>query len=285
VKTRQNRVKVLNLKQDSMKPINFCTIFKNTTESMLVALVTLLALAGCTSLTQNVQQGNPTGNLTDNKWDYYNGTPIHYTSFSRGLYKKALTVRQETTDAFSAVFNAEKGRESATVDFNRRVIILKKFDDENAIDELIERTFGKSADKKKYKAWDVWYKSDDGKVHLAVNYKKQIYVTSYEEGDEIQQIAFYPSRYLACQKISKISGEKNQALVNSLLKTALVAGVQSYTSYSTTTYAGNYGNFGYAKTRDYSWAGDRSSDALDALFAGDGSSESIQRAWSGLNCW
>ena len=74
-------------------------------------------------------------------------------------------------------------------------------------------------------------------------------------------------------------------MIAALLKTALVAGVQSYTSYSTGTYTGSYGNFGYIQVRDYSWAGARAGDALTTLFNGSASAESINNAWNSLNCW
>ena len=66
---------------------------------------------------------------------------------------------------------------------------------------------------------------------------------------------------------------------------ALVAGVQSYTSYSNVSYNDAYGNFGYGTVRDYSWAGDRAGDALTTVFNGGADNASLQAAWSNLNCY
>ena len=244
-----------------------------------------IGLAGCANLQQNIQHGNPTKQVTDNRWDYYNGTPVHYTSFNRGLYKNALIVRQEPTDMFSTSLNLDKNSGVAVAEFNGKILSLNQLNDMLKIDRLIEKTFGVNADKKLYKHWDRWYESDDGKFLVAVNYSKQIVATSFDNGDTIQQIAYYPSRYLACKKIASIKKEVDSRVIKELLRTALVAGVQSYTSYTTTNLYSNYGNFGYAVTRDYSWAGARAGDALDTLFSGQYSDEKVSQAWNSLNCW
>ena len=89
-------------------------------------------------------------------------------------------------------------------------------------------------------------------------------------------ISFNIPSYLSMMGIPQIAA---------LVQTALVAGIQSYTSYSTVTYNDAYGNFGYGTVRDYSWAGDRASDALTTVFNGSADSASLQAAWSTLNCY
>ena len=147
-------------------------------------------------------------------------------------------------------------------------------------------------EKKWIKGYDRLYLSSDNNVYLGVNDFKQIIVLGYVENGENHDIAYYPSRFLACKKISMMQQAANAAIMAELVSTALVAGVQSYTSYSTTSSQGNissqYGNFGYmgtSTTRDYSWAGDRASDALDTIFTGNANMQTLNAAWDSMNCY
>ena len=251
----------------------------------LILMAISISISGCGILKQNIQHGNITGEVKDNKWDYYDGRPTHYTSYLLDVHKNTIMIKQEKTDSFSAIINIDKKRNFAIITYNNKTLTLKKFNDEVKVDYWIEKTYGVSANKTKYKGWDAWFESDDEKLKIAVSYSKQILLTSFEDGENMQHIGYYPSRYLACKKIANVKIEKDKRVVFDLLRTALVAGVQSYTSYSTTRYTTSYGDFGYAVSRDYSWAGDRAADALGALFSGEYSDGKIQQAWNGLNCW
>jgi hypothetical protein len=251
---------------------------------LLLSVFFATLLASCAGLPQNIQSGNQTGKVEDNRWDYFNGQATHYTSTIRSLYKDSLRVRNESTDSFSAAINIQKGRDVGVIDFNGKLIKLTRTDDKK-YDDLIERFRDRSIPKERYKAWSDYYSSEDGRLIVAVEYAKQIVLTSFEEGDTIQQISYYPSRYLACKKIAAVKAQNDKRIAAELLRTALVAGIQSYTSYSRTTVYDSYGNFGYGVTRDYSWAGDRAGDALSTLFAGQYSESGVQTAWQSLNCW
>lgn len=253
------------------------------TFSILFTLVVFLS--GCMQQTQHVQVGNPTGKVDDNKWDYYNGTPIHYTSFQRTVIKEGITTINEATDAFSGIFNLSKINEKGSVVFGDRTVILS-LSDEN------DFALVSGWEKEWIEGYDRLYLSSDQKVYVGVNDFKQIIVLGYLEDSENNDIAYLPSRYLACKKISMMQQAANAAIMAELVSTALVAGVQSYTSYSTTSSQGNissqYGNFGYmgtSTTRDYSWAGDRASDALDTVFSGNANMQTLNAAWDSMNCY
>jgi hypothetical protein len=125
-----------------------------------------------------------------------------------------------------------------------------------------------------------------GKYLVAIERRKQIVLTAHVgDNGRVDSISYRPSRYLACQKIASLAKSKDEAVTRALLATALVAGIQSYTSYSHSYVYDSYGNFGYAVTRDYGWAGDRAADALNVVFQGNTSSAQLQSAWQSMNCW
>jgi len=244
------------------------------------------AVASCGGLKQNVQVGNVTGKIADNKWDYYNGTPQHYTSIQRSIFKDGILTVNEVTDAFSGTFNFQESSEKASVVFNGETLIMTKLEDPN---ELVKGGW----EPKFLLGWNDFYISEDRKVYSAVQRTKQLVLFGkIQDSGERTDIAFHPSRYLACKKLALMKQTKDAAVMASLVKTALVAGVQSYTSYSTSSSQGNinsqYGNFGYTgntTTRDYSWAGDRASDALETVFSGSSDAQSLNAAWNSMNCW
>lgn len=239
-------------------------------KNILLAITFLVFISGCGGLNQNIQHGNITGNIEDNKWDYYDGQSVHYTSIKRRFYKNKVLVSDEKTDQFNGMVTLDKNKDIAYIIFNDKKFTLTRVP--------------KSLDNKKD---ENWYRSPvlNGFYFVGVNYQRQSIVTSYHVGDEFQQIEFLPSRYLACKKLAAVKKENDKQLAVNLLRTALVAGIQSYTSYSSTSYSSAYGDNGYTVTRNYSWAGDRASDALDFIFAGQLNNEKVQQAWDGLNCW
>ncbi len=239
-------------------------------KDILIILIASFFISGCGGLNQNIQRGNITGNVEDNKWDYYDGQPVHYTSVKRRLYKNKILVSDEKTDKFNGMVTIDKSKDIAYIIFNDKTFTLTR------VSKLLDN-----------KIHENWYRSAvmNGFYFVNVNYQNQSVMTSYHVGDEFQQIEFLPSRYLACRKIAAVKKEHDKKVAVDLLRTALVAGVQSYTSYSTTSYSSAYGDNGYSVTRDYSWAGDRASDALEFIFAGQLNNEKIQQAWNGMNCW
>ena len=244
------------------------------------------AVASCGGLKQNVQVGNVTGQISDNKWDYYNGTPQHYTSVLRDVYKDGLLVVNEQTDAFAGTFNFAESSEKASAVFNGETTILTKVDNPMELKTLA------GWNSKDIAHWSDVYFSEDKTVYGVVQRKKQIVLLGHLRDGTRTDYAFYPSRYLACKKLALMKQTQDAAVMASLVKTALVAGVQSYTSYSTSSSQGNinsqYGNFGYTgntTTRDYSWAGDRASDALETVFSGSTDAQSLNAAWNSMNCW
>ncbi len=247
-------------------------------------LAAIIIVSGCTSLQQNIQHGNATGRVDDNRWDYYNGSPTHYTSFNRSLVKNAIRITEENTDRFSMSSNIDKNRDTAILEFNGKAVTLYRITSKVIVDKNWHQ-FAKNWDTNFAKIWDEGFVTEDGKMMIAVSYTRQVVFLVFGDGDTRQQIAYYPSKYLACKKIAAVKNEQNAKVVRELLLTALVAGVQSYTSYSTSRVYTNYGNFGYAVTRDYSWAGARAGDALGTLFSGQYSEEKITQAWSSLNCY
>lgn len=259
--------------------------FLNLNLKAICRLGLVVFVVSSCGLNQNIQVGNTTGKVADNKWDYYNGSPQHYTSFQRSVTKSGMMIVNESTDAFSGNFNFQSGVDKASVEFNGTAIILNTVSSTQMIEDA-------GFSDKDVMGWDEFYASTDKTLFAAIQRTKQIGLLSLKGGDERTDIAFYPSRYLACKKLALMKQTKDAAVMASLVKTALVAGVQSYTSYSTSSSQGNinsqYGNFGYTgntTTRDYSWAGDRASDALDTVFSGGADTQSINAAWNSMNCY
>lgn len=255
-------------------------------KNIILLIFSIFMLSACMVQKQNIQLGNTTGKIVDNKWDYYNNTPIHYTSSGRSIYKNGLNVLNENTDAFTATFNLDKSSAIGSVVFNNNTYILK-----STSANYFKQVSGWA--QKDVNVWDRYYLTQDEKIFIAVQHRQQfIALSSYQENGDRLSIGYYPSRFLACRKIATLQNTQNIAMFNSLLKTALVAGVQSYTNYSTYngqgTIAGKYNNYGYTQTgtyRDYSWAGDRASDALSTIFSGNASMANLNNAWQNLNCW
>lgn len=257
---------------------------------LIFALV--LTISGCTQLKPNIQHGNSIGTVEGNKWDYYDGTPIPYTSNQRTTTKGDLFTANEMTDMFQAKVNAAKGSDKAILVMNDKTIVLSKFNKKEMFDDFFEKTkihFNNNRNLINGVTPGVapsnWYISEDKKYYLAVIESKQMILTFYLDSDNVQSINYYPSRFLACKKIAMVKQAKDSALATALLRTALTAGIQSYTNYATGTYTGAYGNFGYLTVRDYSWAGERAGEALGTLFAGQYNEENITKSWNALNCW
>jgi hypothetical protein len=251
-----------------------------------LVLVTILFLVTSCGVTQtiHVQQENTSGNAENNRWDYFTAKPVHYTSFQRTIVSNKMTVVNENTDAFSANVNINKMSEKAVIEFSGKIIHLTK-----ASVPQIKNWFESYMPETQYKSykdlgWDGYFISSDGSMLIAAQYEKQLFLlTTLEENST--QLVFLPSRYLACKKISNLQVAQSEAMAKALVKTALVAGVQSYTSYSYADVYDSYGNFGYATIRDYSWAGDRASDAISTVFDGDTSSSALSEAWDSLSCF
>lgn len=254
---------------------------------IVCGLITMVVLAACAPLKPNIQIGNTTGKIENNRWDYYDGRTVPYTSTQRSVTKTDLMTANEKTDMFQVNINAPKGSAQAVIIMNGETIRLSRFTDLEKKDHLFEKTKRHWQDRNSLNnsLYSDWYTSDDGKYYLIILESRQLVLTLYVDGDEGQSILYYPSRFLACKKIAMIKNEKDKAVVSQLLKTALVAGVQSYTNYATGTYSGSYGNFGYVTVRDYSWAGERAGEALGTLFSGQYSEEKITQVWNSLNCW
>ena len=254
---------------------------------ILLIAILLVVMTACAPLKTNIQSGNTTGKIEGNHWDYYDGRPVPYTSNQRSVTKNDVLTVNEATDMFQVTVNAETGSKKAVMVMNHVTITLARFSDVDKLDALYEKskrhwTKRGNLDNPLYTDW---YVSDDGKYYLVILKSKQIALTMYVNGDEVQSINYYPSRFLACKKIAIVKNESDRAVALALLRTALVAGVQSYTNYSTGSYSGAYGNFGYVSVRDYSWAGERAGEALGTLFSGQYSEEKIHLAWNSLNCW
>lgn len=252
----------------------------------LKAIILCVILSSCMQQTLHVQQGNPTGLVKDNKWDYYNGIPIHYTSYQRDITKDGILVVNEVTDAFSGTFNLDKSKQKGSLLFNGQTIIVTAA----SADQIRQKRSNWSDTM--VNSYDKLYTAEEGDVYVAVHHNNQAVIVGYVENGNDVDIGYLPSRYLACKKISMMQQAANAAIMAELVKTALVAGVQSYTSYSTSnnsgTIYGSNGNFGYvgtSTTRDYSWAGDRASDALDTVFSGNANMQTLNAAWDSMQCY
>jgi hypothetical protein len=269
------------------RPINM------TKAKLMIAYAFLTMMMGCMTVEQNIQPDNTSGKIADNRWDYYNAVPVHYTSTQITVYQDQLALKNEMTDAFSGTLTVNDRKKNAYILFNDKTIKLDQFTDQRTKDSWVKLFVPEGVQKDQfghkrqdYYAWTDWYQDKSGKYALFIQRNKNILFTAFRETpDRTQTIGYLPSRYLGCKKIAELMKASNQRQVAALLQTALVAGVQSYTNYSTVSYSDSYGNFGYGTARDYSWAGDRASDALSTVFNGSADSASLQAAWSSLNCY
>lgn len=264
-----------------------------TKAKLMIAYAFLTMMMGCMTLEQNIQPGNTSGKVADNSWDYYNSVPVHYTSTQSTIYQDQMDLKTELTDAFSGTLTVNDQKKVAYIVFNDKIIKLNKFTDQKTKDSWIKLMAPIEAKKdyngndiQLYYAWKDWYQDKSGKYALFLQRETNVVLTLFREtSSKTFAVGYLPSRYLACKKIVELINASNQRQIAALLQTALVAGVQSYTSYSTVSYSDGYGNFGYGTARDYSWAGDRASDALSTVFNGSADSASLQAAWSSLNCY
>jgi hypothetical protein len=251
-----------------------------------LALVSILFLATSCGVNQtiHIQQENTSGDAKNNRWDYFTAKPVHYTSATRTVVSNNMMVINEQTDAFSANVNIDKMSKKAVMEFSGKIINLTKA----SVPQITNwfESFMYKTEHTSYKdlGWSDYFISSDGEIMAAVHYEKQLFLLLTLK-ETSTQLLFYPSRYLACKKISALQVAQSEAMARSLLQTALVAGVQSYTSYSYADVYDSYGNFGYATIRDYSWAGDRASDAISTVFDGDASSSALSEAWDSLSCY
>ena len=158
-----------------------------------LGVLSFLVVTGCANQQQHIQRGNSTGIIADNRWDYYDATPIHYTSYQRSAYKENILVMNERTDAFSSTVNLSKRDTKGAITFRDKVIILKLIDDDSKIDKIIDSFAIPRIDRGVYKTWSRWYESQDGKLHVAIHTEKQIVLTVYEDIDgQINTIAYLP---------------------------------------------------------------------------------------------
>jgi hypothetical protein len=192
------------------------------------------------------------------------------------------------TDMFQVKVNASRVSDKAILVMNDKTIVLDRFNNKEMFDDLFEKTkvhFNNNRNLIDGVTPSQWYISKDRKYYLAVIESKQMILTFFIDGDNVQSINYYPSRFLACRKIAMVKQAKDSQMAAALLRTALTAGIQSYTNYAIGTYTGAYGNFGYVTVRDYSWAGERAGEALGTLFAGQYNEANILQSWNALNCW
>jgi hypothetical protein len=102
-----------------------------------IALLSCL-LAGCVNLKQNVQTSNPTGQIADNRWDYFNGSPVHYTSYHRTVVKDSTAIVNERTDKFAGTLNIQIGRAKAYFTLGDSVVELLEFEDRQEKDRWVD---------------------------------------------------------------------------------------------------------------------------------------------------
>ena len=122
-----------------------------------------------TAQKQNIQIGNLTGQVKDNKWDYFNGSPIHYTSSQRSVYKQNIMTLNENTDLFSAHFNLDQSNSNGAVVFNNETYILNSISKSDFLNIT-------NWDKTWLQHYDAFYAAKDKMVSVAVNRYKQIIV-------------------------------------------------------------------------------------------------------------
>ena len=64
---------------------------------IFIGCAAVVFISGCgVQQVQHVQSGNLTGKVIDNRWDYYDGNPVHYSSTQRTLVFDGMMAVNET---------------------------------------------------------------------------------------------------------------------------------------------------------------------------------------------
>ncbi len=241
----------------------------------------VLNFSGCGGLSQYVQYRNPTVDIKNNKWDYYDGSSVDYTSFSLSEYgtNKALLKNEETVQ-YNATVNIDKSRGLALIHYEGAILKLKKVNSQDRIDFLLERVAGDAPDKTAYKAWNDWFESENGKYVVAAEYEKQIVLISYYSEKAVKNIAFYPSRYLACKQLATRQVELDKKMVFNLFKNPFASSVENDANVLSKA-----SDLRFDGPRDYSWAGDKGNDRISKVLSVKNTEQKYDQAWNGLNCW
>lgn len=243
-------------------------------------VIFFLSFSGCGGLSQNVQYRNTTAELKNNKWDYYDGSSIDYISFSFSEYANKMLLKNEDSFKYYATFNIDKSKGLALIQFQGDILKLKKVSSQDRVDALLDRIAGNAADKTAYKAWNDWFESENGKFLVAAEYQKQIILISHDSGKSIKNIAFYPSRYLACKELATRRVQQDKKMVFNLFKNPFASTDESNTDVLSTASAPRFDG-----PRDLSWAGDRGNDRISKVLSVKNTDQKYDQAWSGLNCW
>ncbi|WP_443646885.1 hypothetical protein [Candidatus Ponderosibacter sp. Uisw_141_02] len=155
---------------------------------------------------------NVTGQISDNKSDYYNGTPQHYTSVLRDIHKDGLLIVNEQTDAFAGRFNFAEPSDKASTFFNGETTILTKVEKSMVLKTLA------GWNSKDIAHWSDVYFSEDKTVYGVVQRKKQVVLLGHLRDGTRTDYAFYLSRYLACKKLALMKQTQDAAVMASLVK-------------------------------------------------------------------
>jgi hypothetical protein len=244
----------------------------------VVALI--LSISGCGGLIQNIQYRNPTTEIKNNKWDYFDGSTVDYTSFSFSEYENKSLLKNEDSFKYYATLNIDKNKGLALIQYQGDIVKLKKVGSQERVNILLERIAGDVTDQTAYKAWNDWFESNDSKFLVAAEYQKQIILISQESGKSIKNIAFYPSRYLACKELATRQVQQDKKMVFNLFKNPFASTNESNSDVLSTTSAARFDG-----PRDMSWAGDRGNDRLSKVLSVKNTDQKYDQAWNGLNCW
>ena len=199
------------------------------------------------------------------------------TLFKHSTKSKDGLVVESSSPGTWIDINVNKDSEKASMKFSDGLAILDRITDPEVLKVV-------------HSDWDRVYQRDDGTgYYLLVSTEKQIMNWQLHTLDGfMKEHTLYPTRYLTCQSLAQLRQDQEAAIASQLIRTILIGVIQSYTSYSRTSFYGSYGGFnytGFGYTTDYSWAGDRAADALGAIFGGNSSLEKIDEAWKELKCF
>ncbi len=243
-------------------------------------VILFVSFSGCGGLNQNVQYRNPTTELKNNKWDYYDGSSIDYISFSFSEYGNGTLLKNEDSVKYNATVNIDRSKGLALIQYQGDILKLKKVTSQNRVDLLLDRVAGDAADKTAYKAWNDWFESESGKFLVAAEYQKQIILISHDSGKSLKNIAFYPSRYVACKELATRQAQLDKKMVFNLFKNPFASINESGADVVSPTNVPRFDG-----PRDFTWAGDKANDRLSKVLSVKNTEQKYDQAWNGLNCW
>jgi hypothetical protein len=229
----------------------------------------LLLLSGCAAtdytapaVSKTVAEPPPTGLSTRNAFD---GQYVHFTSTGRML-KADGQVRTESGAFFRLVTNLSAPTETITVWLNTTKRAMAAVRDPVERSKWQARVRASAYSLTPDDAWVNWYVAADGQLALTASMDQQMILLVHADEAQTQTIAFFPSGFVACQKLNKLASAGAISDTLFLARTGLTLTRHQYTEFTPGPQWDAYGQLGYTPLQGLNWADTPANHALAAVF-------------------